>query len=97
MNEFEFATGEELETWSIQNIWEIYDQIPLSRQFSEPMLASIGLRTIRRAVAKWDSDQLPFPAFLSVMLRNDLEKSAKDGRFETTAEAALRTLDGGAQ
>ena len=93
----EFSTQEQLEQWGVQNFWRLIDSVPESEPFSELMTAFIGLRSIKKASRRWDSEQAPFRIYLRMTMEYDFAKFAREGRLHSAAEDALKVIEAGAR
>ncbi len=92
-----FSTPNDLEEWGIENFYDLIDSIPTVEQFSHQMVAFIGLRSVKKASRRWDAEQAPFHIYLHIILTNDFEKFAADGRFISAAEESLDIIEAGAR
>ena len=89
----DFSSEEDLISWGLGHFWEIVGQVDPDGRFSDQMLALQGLRSLRKAARRWGGEQLPFYAWWDLVLRDDLAKAAKDGRFRTSAEEAIAQIE----
>ena len=91
----EFSSPDDIQEWSIIIFWEIVDSVPEAEGLSDLLLASIGVRAIRRASRRWDPEKLSFLDFLRMGLREEFLKAANENRFTTAAEDALALVNRG--
>ena len=89
----DFTSEEDLISWGLANFWEVVGEVDPEERFSTQMLALQGVRSLRKAARRYTMELLPFHAWWEVVLRDDLEKAARDGRYRTAAENALALIE----
>ncbi len=89
----DFTSEEDLISWGLANFWDVVGEVDPEERFSRQMLVFQGVRSLRKAARRYTGEELPFHAWWDVVLRDDLEKAARDGRYQTAAEDALALIE----